>query len=79
MTTITPGTKSPCMKRQKIRACRLCDVAASSVGTVSAYSEGTMTFFRPIDSASSPTTGAIKATARMVELTVRLIPMTEVL
>ncbi len=70
MTTITPGTNAPCINRQKMSWCRFCEVAASVVGTVSANSDGTMTFLRPTDSASKPMNGAVKAIARMVELTV---------
>ena len=77
MTQTTPGTKIPCMKRQKISSFKVCEVATSMVGTVSAYRLGTMTFLRPIDSAMSPTNGATSATARMVELTVRLTSISE--
>ncbi len=79
MTTITPGTNSPCMKRQKMSCRRFWEVAASSVGTVSANRDGTITFLRPMDSASRPTKGAASATAKMVALTVRLTAMAEVL
>ena len=77
MTQTTPGTNKPCMKRQKMSCFRVCEVATSMVGTVSAYSEGTMTFLRPTDSAMRPTNGAASATARMVALTVRLTSISE--
>src|SRR5664279_5089284 len=79
MTTITPGTNTPCMNRQKTSWCRVCEVAASRVGAVSAYSEGTITFLRPTDSASSPMKGAVSAIARMVALTVSETAISEAL
>ncbi len=72
MTAITPGTKSPCAKRQKISACKLVEVAASAVGIASKNNEGTMTFLRPRRSAIMPMMGAVRAVAKIVALTVKL-------
>jgi len=58
------------MKRQKMSAGQLCAVAASSVGTAIAKSAGTMTFFRPMHSASMPMTGAMMATDSVTAPTV---------
>jgi hypothetical protein len=48
------------------------EVAASAVGKVRRKSEGAITRLRPRRSASNPTNGATKATAKMAALTVRL-------
>lgn len=72
ITAITPGTKMPCAKRQKISMRRLVEVAASAVGIVSRKSEGTITFLRPRRSAIIPMKGAAIAVAKMVALTVKL-------
>ena len=77
MTATTPGTKTPCMKRQKMSWFSECEVATSIVAGVSKYRHGTMTFLRPIDSAINPITGATSATARIVALTVMLTSISE--
>ena len=74
---MTPGTKSPWAKRQKMRACRLGDVAASRVGTARAKSAGTMTFLRPMVSAIRPVIGAMSATASVMAPTVMLTSISE--
>ena len=74
---MTPGTNSPWAKRQKMRACRFCEVAASRVGTARAKSAGTMTFLRPMVSAIMPVTGAMSATASVMAPTVRLTSISE--
>ncbi len=72
MTAMTPGTKMPWAKRQKMRARRVCEVAARAVGMVRRKSEGTITFLRPRRSAIMPMKGAVMAVAKMVALTVKL-------
>ena len=77
MTAMTPGTKRPWAKRQKMSAPRLVEVAARAVGMVSRKSEGTMTFLRPRRSAIMPMKGAVRAVAKIVALTVRLTSNSE--
>ncbi len=77
MTAMTPGTKSPWAKRQKMSARRLVEVAASAVGIASRNSDGTMTFLRPRRSAIIPMMGAVRAVAKMVALTVKLTANSE--
>jgi len=72
ITAITPGTNSPCMNRQKMRAWSVCAVAPSSVTTAMANSAGTITFLRPTDSAIMPTNGAAAATDTVTAPFVRL-------
>ena len=66
-----PGVAIPCTNRQKISCCRLFDVAASTVATVSAHAEPTMTRRRPRRSASRPMNGAVIATATVGAVMVR--------
>ena len=72
ITAITPGTNNPCANRHRMSSCRLLAVAVSSVIAPIANNDGTMTFLRPMDSATNPTNGAVSATDKVTAPTVRL-------
>jgi hypothetical protein len=66
-----PGIINPWRKRHITSMCRLCEVAASTVGTTSANIDTMMTRLRLIRSAKMPSSGAAIATPSVEALTVR--------
>src|SRR5215472_16464548 len=73
ITAKMPGVNTPCRKRQKRSCPKLPAVAASRVGTASRNAAGTITRFRPKQSATKPAKGAVRATASVDAVTTRLI------
>ena len=66
------GKIMPCTKRQKRSSGRLAESEAKNVGMAIRTIAGTITRLRPRRSAKMPIKGAVKATPRLVALTVML-------
>ena len=70
VTTVMPGTASPCRKRSTIIHWMSVTKNISAVGTARKNTEPTMMGLRPMASDSMPVKGAVSATASTVAPTV---------